>query len=123
MTARTLFATFSGFGPSRRPALLDLTRGDLAEASPRMLRDVGLSQADARQELGRAPWDIAPRHPHRRRPQPPSRGIAWRRWLTEAWRRHRSRQLLAHMDADALRDIGVSYADAEAEANKPFWRV
>ena len=36
--------------------------------------------------------------------------------------RHRSRQLLACMDARALRDIGLTYADAEEEANKPFWR-
>jgi uncharacterized protein YjiS (DUF1127 family) len=39
-----------------------------------------------------------------------------------AWRRHRSRQHIAQLDAHMLRDIGVSFSDAEEEANKPFWR-
>ncbi|HET8997827.1 MAG TPA: DUF1127 domain-containing protein [Acetobacteraceae bacterium] len=43
-------------------------------------------------------------------------------WLRAAWRRHRSRQQIARLDAQTLRDIGVSYAEAENEANKPFWR-
>jgi uncharacterized protein YjiS (DUF1127 family) len=41
--------------------------------------------------------------------------------LRAAWRRHRSRLCLAELDAYLLKDIGVSYAEAEAEANKPFW--
>jgi len=41
--------------------------------------------------------------------------------LQAAWRRHRTRRYLAELDAHALKDIGVSYAEAEAEANKPFW--
>ena len=28
---------------------------------------------------------------------------------------------MAELDARMLKDIGVSYAEAEAEANKPFW--
>ena len=40
-----------------------------------------------------------------------------------AWRRHRSRRHIAQLDAHMLKDIGVSFADAEAEANKPFWRA
>jgi uncharacterized protein YjiS (DUF1127 family) len=40
-----------------------------------------------------------------------------------AWRRYRSRQRIASMDADMLKDIGVSPAEAELEANKPFWRA
>ncbi len=42
--------------------------------------------------------------------------------LATAYRRHRSRQLLAAMDAHLLKDIGVTYAEAEAEANKRFWQ-
>jgi uncharacterized protein YjiS (DUF1127 family) len=41
--------------------------------------------------------------------------------LRAAWRRHRTRSRLADLDAYLLKDIGVSYAEAEAEANKPFW--
>jgi uncharacterized protein YjiS (DUF1127 family) len=41
--------------------------------------------------------------------------------LHQAWRRHRSRNCLARMDAHLLKDIGLSYADAESEMNKPFW--
>jgi len=132
MTARTLLAPFSGLRSGRRSWSLDprrawrviVTRRDLAEAEPRMLRDVGLSQADALRELRRAPWDAEPRPPHRRRPQrsAASQITAFREWVKAAWRRHRSRQLLARMDAAALRDIGLTYAEAEAEANKPFWR-
>ena len=43
-------------------------------------------------------------------------------WMQGAYRRYRSRQLLAQLDGHLLKDIGVSYAEAEAEANKPFWR-
>lgn len=39
-----------------------------------------------------------------------------------AWRRYRSRQRIADLDGYLLKDIGVSFAEAEAEANKPFWR-
>lgn len=39
-----------------------------------------------------------------------------------AWRRRATRKQIVRLDAHALKDIGVSYADAEAEANKPFWR-
>ena len=42
--------------------------------------------------------------------------------IRAAWRRYRTRQRIEHLDAHLLKDIGVSYADAEAEANKPFWR-
>lgn len=33
----------------------------------------------------------------------------------------RTRNALKSLDAAALRDIGVSRADAHAEANRPFW--
>jgi uncharacterized protein YjiS (DUF1127 family) len=39
-----------------------------------------------------------------------------------AWRRYRTRQRIAQLDSHALRDIGVSFAEAEAEANKWFWQ-
>jgi uncharacterized protein YjiS (DUF1127 family) len=44
-------------------------------------------------------------------------------WTTvrSAWRRYRSRQRIAQLDPHLLKDIGVTYAEAEAEANKPFW--
>ena len=40
-----------------------------------------------------------------------------------AWRRRVTRRRIAALDAHTLKDIGVSYAEAEAEANKPFWRA
>jgi len=40
-----------------------------------------------------------------------------------AWRRYRSRQRIAELDSHLLKDIGVGFAEAEAEANKPFWRA
>lgn len=43
--------------------------------------------------------------------------------IASAWRRHRSRSRIATLDAHLLKDIGVTYAEAENEANKPFWRV
>jgi uncharacterized protein YjiS (DUF1127 family) len=57
-----------------------------------------------------------------------------RRWLplrdmlswdsfAAAWRRYRSRQRIAELDSHLLKDIGVGFAEAEAEANKPFWRA
>ena len=42
--------------------------------------------------------------------------------IRTAWRRHCSRRRIAGLDSDALKDIGITYAEAEAEANKPFWR-
>ena len=47
---------------------------------------------------------------------------AFSRSLRAAWRRHRSRRCLAGLDAHLLKDIGVGFAEAEAEANKPFWQ-
>jgi len=42
--------------------------------------------------------------------------------LRGAWRRHRSRNELTRLNPALLKDIGVTYAEAEDEANKPFWR-
>ena len=40
-------------------------------------------------------------------------------WLATA----RQRRVLARLDARALRDIGITRADAQAEAQRPFWDV
>jgi uncharacterized protein YjiS (DUF1127 family) len=42
--------------------------------------------------------------------------------VRSAWRRYRSRQRITELDGHLLKDIGVSFGEAEAEANKPFWR-
>ena len=50
--------------------------------------------------------------------------LARRSWLVmlREWRRRRrSRATLALLDARMLKDIGVTYFDAQREANKPFW--
>lgn len=40
-----------------------------------------------------------------------------------AWQRRRAdRMRLQSMDDHILRDVGLSRADIEAEASKPFWR-
>ena len=44
-------------------------------------------------------------------------------WLA-AWRRRaRERAELARFDSRALRDIGLTSAEAAYEINKPFWRA
>lgn len=43
--------------------------------------------------------------------------------LAEAWRRWRTRRMIAELDQRMLNDIGASWSDAREEANKPFWRV
>lgn len=103
------------------------TRRELADMDDRMLADIGLTREAALVEAGRAPWDFAPRRrPAQPRPfQPTPRISMWQVAMgtaRAAWRRHRSRQMIAHLDAHALHDMGVSFAEAEVEANKPFWR-
>jgi uncharacterized protein YjiS (DUF1127 family) len=56
------------------------------------------------------------------RGRPPRAALSWDN-ARAAWRRYRSRQNIAQLDSHMLQDIGVSFAEAEAEANKPFWRV
>ncbi len=53
----------------------------------------------------------------------PTRAVLSWDGMRAAWRRYRSRQSIAHLDGHMLKDIGVSFAEAEAEANKPFWRL
>jgi uncharacterized protein YjiS (DUF1127 family) len=59
--------------------------------------------------------------PVRRQERPRGSGL----WATimAAYRRHRSRAALARLDGYMLKDIGVSFAEAEHEASKPFWRA
>ncbi len=96
-----------------------VTRRELRDLEPRLLADIGLTRAEALTEAARAPWDLAP--PRRWPPRRPRRwdfqqrlGLMWRTW--------QSRRRITELDARLLKDIGVSYAEAEREANKPFWR-
>ena len=45
----------------------------------------------------------------------------WRA-LVAAWLRQQSRARITGLDAHLLKDMGVTFAEAEHEANKPFWR-
>ena len=60
----------------------------------------------------------------------PPRPLRWRivdllfypwAWLDHAIERRRSRQALRELDDHLLKDIGLSRADAEREARRPFW--
>lgn len=64
------------------------------------------------------PWaqDAAPGQPA---PPPTRAGLI--ALAQAAWRRYRSRTLLAQLDDYMLKDIGVTRAEAQMEANKPFW--
>jgi len=72
----------------------------------------------------RGPWPnfrgIPPRTPGVPHAGVPGRASLWA-MVRAAWRRQWTRRCLARLDAHALKDIGVSYAEAEAEVNKPFW--
>ncbi|MDE2199568.1 MAG: DUF1127 domain-containing protein [Rhodospirillales bacterium] len=48
---------------------------------------------------------------------------SFRAFLRACWRRHQSRTALLRMNAHLLNDVGLTYAEAEREANKPFWRA
>lgn len=100
-----------------------ISRRELLDRDPRLLADIGLSGAEALAEAERAPWDTLP--PPRR---PPGSAESRRRAtllksLGKAYRRYRSRQQIAGLDARTLKDIGATFAEAEEEANKPFWRA
>jgi uncharacterized protein YjiS (DUF1127 family) len=58
------------------------------------------------------------------RPQPLFAVAEMAPWprLRAAWRRGRSRRRIADLDSHALKDIGITYVEAGAEANKAFWR-
>ncbi|MGE4043297.1 MAG: DUF1127 domain-containing protein [Acetobacteraceae bacterium] len=87
------------------------TRAPLREMEPHMLADIGITRSEALAEASRAPWETDP-------------AGARERWSPAAMlRRWQGRRLLRRLDARGLRDLGRSYAELEAEANKPFWRA
>lgn len=43
-------------------------------------------------------------------------------WVVRAATRSGQRRALSRLDAVQLADIGVSYAQAQVEASRPFWR-
>jgi uncharacterized protein YjiS (DUF1127 family) len=96
-----------------------VTRRELAELDDRMLADIGVTRAAVLREMDRFPWDASPRDSWPQR----DAGPTLRQRVDAMWQRHRSRQRIAELDAQALKDIGVSFTEAEAEANKPFWRA
>jgi uncharacterized protein YjiS (DUF1127 family) len=56
-----------------------------------------------------------------RQDQEPHRS-SWLALLREWRRRRRSRVSLCRLNSHMLKDVGLTYAEAEHEANKPFWR-
>lgn len=96
-----------------------VTRRELAELDDHMLADIGMTRDAVRAEMDRFPWDASARQPQPRRNPGPS----LRQRAAAMSRRYRTRQHIAALDAAMLKDIGVSFSDAEAEANKPFWRA
>jgi uncharacterized protein YjiS (DUF1127 family) len=96
-----------------------VSRRELASLDDHMLADIGLTRGDALREADRLPWEAGP---HRHQPARAAGPAVWRR-VEDMWQRHRTRQRIAQLDGSMLKDIGVSYAEAEAEANKPFWRA
>jgi uncharacterized protein YjiS (DUF1127 family) len=103
-----------------------VSRRELADLEPRLLKDIGISARQAHDESARAPWDIKPAGPQRRGrdggPEGGGKLAALRMSFRMAMRRWRTRQRISGLDARTLRDIGVSYAEAEREANKAFWQ-
>jgi uncharacterized protein YjiS (DUF1127 family) len=96
-----------------------VTRRELVGLDDRMLADIGLARGQALREADRFPWDNWPRPD---RPQRVSAPSVWQR-VDTMWQRRRSRRRIAQLDAAQLKDIGVTFAEAEAEANKPFWKA
>jgi uncharacterized protein YjiS (DUF1127 family) len=124
----------SYFGPStadqRAPVWKDVlrlirvivSRRELLDREPRLLADIGLTRAEAFTEASRAPWDTQPPPRGPRNSGENRRTAAFLRSFGKAYRRHRSRRRIAQLDGRMLKDIDVTFAEAEEEANKPFWR-
>ena len=49
-------------------------------------------------------------------------GAYWIELIVDIWALNRERSVLRSLDDAMLKDIGLSRADVEAEASKPFWR-
>jgi len=49
-------------------------------------------------------------------------GTQFWHWCARCSARSRERRALARLDDNALRDIGVTRRQADAEAAKPFWK-
>lgn len=96
-----------------------VSRRELAGLDDHMLADIGLTRGDALREADRFPWEAGPRRDQPKR----AAGVSVWQGIETMWQRHRTRQRIARLDGDMLKDIGVSFAEAEAEANKPFWRA
>jgi len=100
-----------------------VTRRSLPELEPRLLEDIGVTPSEALAEAERAPWDLQPpRRRPMRNPMPKPSGRVLGEIVRKAISRWQTRRKLAEMDTRLLKDIGLSYADAEQEANKPFWQ-
>ena len=102
-----------------------VTRNELAELDDHMLADIGITRAVALAGIDCLPWDDSPRRHQPGRDAQPGREASHSIWQRAEilWQRHRSRQRIAELNADMLKDMGVSFTEAEAEANKPFWRA
>ncbi len=75
--------------------------------------------------IGRTPAVPAawpPATPYRDTPRQPKRPSVLA-LVRLAWRRYHSRVRLAQLDPYLLKDIGITPAEAEQEANRPFWRA
>jgi uncharacterized protein YjiS (DUF1127 family) len=111
---------------ARIPAV-HASRRELAELEPRLLNDIGVTPRQAMSESRRAPWDTRPARPERRGGaggpgMAPGLAATFGTALRMALRRWQSRRRISELDMHALRDIGVTFADAEREANKAFWQ-
>lgn len=53
----------------------------------------------------------------------PLKAVALLRLVTRRIETRRTRLALAHLDAHLLRDVGISWEAAQAEAQRPFWRT
>ncbi len=49
-------------------------------------------------------------------------GTRFQRWCAQCSARSRQRRALVQLDDNALKDIGVTRRQADAEAAKPFWK-
>lgn len=72
--------------------------------------------------LARAEWAEGFPRTHRLRERALAAVIAAFDRIAEWQHRARQRADLARLDARELKDIGISRAQAEAEAAKPFWK-